>query len=142
MGCWLCCAICRAALFSLPTPNGHKSPAMSSSTNTLALHLAKDERKESHSWVYTLTHQPAHISSYLPIGWPSPMSPKYIAGPISSRSNARFIPHMGNKVPLGIVKTASTYLNKIYKEHLNNASILERKIKEQSFWNFSVFKLN
>lgn len=33
-----------------------------------------------------------------------------MAGPISSRSNARFIPHMGNRVPFGIVMTASTYL--------------------------------
>lgn len=41
------------------------------------------------------------------------MRPKYIAAPISSRSNAKFIPHMGNKVPFGIVRTASTYLKKI-----------------------------
>ncbi|GER45501.1 UDP-glucosyl transferase 71C2, partial [Striga asiatica] len=58
----------------------------------------------------TLVHQPAHISSYRPMGWPSPMSPKYMAAPMSSRSKARFIPHIGNKVPLGIVRTASTYL--------------------------------
>lgn len=58
----------------------------------------------------TLVHHPAHISSYRPIGWPSPIRPKYMAGPISSRSNARFIPHMGKRVPLGMVRTASTYL--------------------------------
>jgi hypothetical protein len=40
------------------------------------------------------------------------MSPKYIAGPINSRLNARFIPHMGNRVPLGIVITASTNLRR------------------------------
>ncbi|KVH99295.1 hypothetical protein Ccrd_022478 [Cynara cardunculus var. scolymus] len=38
------------------------------------------------------------------------MRPKYIAGPISSRSKARFIPHMGKRVPFGIVITASTNL--------------------------------
>lgn len=59
----------------------------------------------------TLVHQPAHISSYLPIGWPSPISPKYIAGPMRSLLNPRFIPHIGNRVPLGIVMTASTYLH-------------------------------
>jgi hypothetical protein len=36
--------------------------------------------------------------------------PKYIAGPMSSRSNARFIPHIGKRVPFGIVRIASTYL--------------------------------
>jgi hypothetical protein len=40
------------------------------------------------------------------------MRPKYIAGPMRSLSKARFMPHMGNKVPLGIVMTASTYLKK------------------------------
>ncbi|KAK8547069.1 hypothetical protein V6N13_099813 [Hibiscus sabdariffa] len=40
------------------------------------------------------------------------MSPKYIAGPISSRSKARFVPHMGKRVPFGTVMIASTYLNK------------------------------
>lgn len=29
---------------------------------------------------------------------------------MSSRSNARFIPHIGNRVPFGIVRIASTYL--------------------------------
>jgi hypothetical protein len=38
------------------------------------------------------------------------MRPKYIAGPMRSLSKQRFMPHMGNKVPLGIVMTASTYL--------------------------------
>ncbi len=47
----------------------------------------------------TLEHQPAHMSSYRPIGCPSPIRPKYMAGPISVRSNARFIPHIGNSVP-------------------------------------------
>jgi hypothetical protein len=46
------------------------------------------------------------------MGWPSPMRPKYIAGLMRSLSKARFMPHMGNKVPLGIVMTASTYLKK------------------------------
>ncbi len=27
------------------------------------------------------------------------MRPKYMAGPISSLLNAKFIPHMGNRVP-------------------------------------------
>lgn len=40
------------------------------------------------------------------------MRPKYIAGPINSRLNPRFIPHMGKRVPFGIVSTASTYLIK------------------------------
>jgi hypothetical protein len=40
------------------------------------------------------------------------MRPKYIAGPMSSLSKARFMPHMGNKVPFGMVMTASTYLNR------------------------------
>nr|GLL18775.1 hypothetical protein Ccrd_022478 [Ipomoea trifida] len=31
-----------------------------------------------------------------------------MAGPMRSRSNARFIPHMGNRVPFGIVMIAST----------------------------------
>lgn len=38
-------------------------------------------------------------STYRPHGWPSPMRPKYMAGPMASRSNARFMPHMGNSVP-------------------------------------------
>jgi hypothetical protein len=29
---------------------------------------------------------------------------------MSSRSNARFIPHIGKRVPFGIVRIASTYL--------------------------------
>jgi len=41
------------------------------------------------------------------------MRPKYIAGPMRSRSKAKFIPHMGNKVPFGMVKIASTYLIRI-----------------------------
>ena len=72
----------------------------------------------------TLEHQPAHISSYLWIGWPSPKSPKYIAGPINSWLNARFIPHMamGYKVPLGIVNTASAYLGrKLVKAYIHLA---------------------
>jgi hypothetical protein len=40
------------------------------------------------------------------------MRPKYIAGLMRSLSKARFMPHMGNKVPLGIVMTTSTYLKK------------------------------
>ena len=42
--------------------------------------------------------------------WLCPMSPKYIAGPMSSRLNARFIPHMGKRVPNGMLMTMSTYL--------------------------------
>jgi len=38
------------------------------------------------------------------------MRPKYIAGPMSSRSKAKFIPHIGKRVPFGMVMTASTYL--------------------------------
>ena len=68
----------------------------------------------------TLVHQPAHMSSYLPIGWPSPMSPKYMAAPMSSLSNARFIPHIGKRVPLGIVRTASTYL---WRQTDNNSTL-------------------
>lgn len=33
------------------------------------------------------------------MGCPSPMRPKYIAGPIRSLLKAKFIPHIGNKVP-------------------------------------------
>jgi hypothetical protein len=44
------------------------------------------------------------------------MRPKYMAGPMRSLSKARFMPHMGNKVPLGIVMTASTYLKQKKKE--------------------------
>jgi hypothetical protein len=51
------------------------------------------------------------------MGWPSPMRPKYIAGPINSLSKARFIPHIGNRVPFGIVKTASTYLCELNLEY-------------------------
>jgi hypothetical protein len=50
------------------------------------------------------------------------MRPKYIAGPMTSRSNARFIPHMGNRVPFGIVRTASTYLIKQKTKNKNNNS--------------------
>ena len=48
------------------------------------------------------------------------MRPKYIAGPMRSRSNAKFIPHMGNKVPFGMVRTASTYLVHNDKSHNQN----------------------
>lgn len=74
--------------------------------------------KEKKQTEVTLQHQPAHISSYRPIGWPSPMSPKYMAGPISSLSNPRFIPHIGNSVPFGIVITASTYLFELILIHI------------------------
>ena len=50
-------------------------------------------------WRHTLVHQPAHMSSYRPMGWPSPIKPKYSAGPMSLRLNARFMPHMGKSVP-------------------------------------------
>lgn len=53
------------------------------------------------------------------------MRPKYIAGPISSRSNVKFIPHMGNKVPFGIVRTASTYLK---KKNIALGIMLQREI--------------
>jgi hypothetical protein len=44
------------------------------------------------------------------------MSPKYIAGPISSRLKAKFIPHIGKSDPLGMVKTASTNLKNILND--------------------------
>lgn len=78
------------------------------------------------------------------------MSPKYIAGPISSRSNARFIPHIGNRVPLGTVRTASTYLrmkrNKCINEKRNQkgswflknvVSIITRHMRFKYTWCFS-----
>jgi len=34
-----------------------------------------------------------------------------MAGPMRSRSKARFMPHMGKRVPLGMVITAFTYLS-------------------------------
>lgn len=74
---------------------------------------------------FTLQHQPAHMSSYRPIGCPSPISPKYMAGPMSSLSNARFIPHIGNSVLLGMVRTASTYL---YKSNINNNDIRNKNL--------------
>jgi hypothetical protein len=39
------------------------------------------------------------------------MRPKYMAGPIRVLSNARFIPHIGNNVPFGMVITISTNLS-------------------------------
>lgn len=50
------------------------------------------------------------MSSYRPIGCPSPIKPKYIAGPIRFLSKAKFIPHIGKSVFLGMVMTASTNL--------------------------------
>ena len=57
-----------------------------------------------------MQHHPAHMSSYRPIGCPSPIKPKYIAGPMRFLSKAKFIPHIGKSVFLGMVMTASTNL--------------------------------
>ncbi len=46
----------------------------------------------------TLVHHPAHMSSYRPSGCPSPISPNHMAGPMRSRLNARFMPHIGYSV--------------------------------------------
>jgi hypothetical protein len=47
------------------------------------------------------------------------MRPKYIAGPINSRLKARFMPHIGKRVPFGIVITASTNLTNIWKVNIS-----------------------
>jgi len=64
------------------------------------------------------------------------MRPKYIAGPMRSLSKARFMPHMGNKVPLGIVMTASTYLNPKKTELATNIDVkkqlYECNVKDQN----------
>ncbi|THU54005.1 hypothetical protein C4D60_Mb10t20400 [Musa balbisiana] len=49
------------------------------------------------------------------MGWPSPISPKYIAQPMSSRSKARFIPHIGNRLPLGICLVPGVPLSRLDK---------------------------
>ena len=61
------------------------------------------------------------------------MRPKYIAGPINSRLKARFMPHMGKRVPFGTVIIASTYLNTSMKERANYNSQNERGIKQDMF---------
>lgn len=103
--------ISKGDLSSLQTLNDHIQPANN-------YHKFKNQNIEFYDLglrlglrlEMTLVHHPAHISSYRPMGWPSPKSPKYIAGPISSLSKARFMPHIGNKDPFGMVITASTYL--------------------------------
>ena len=47
----------------------------------------------------TFEHHPAHMSSFKPNGWDSPMGGKNMAGPMSSRSKARFMADIGNRDP-------------------------------------------
>lgn len=52
-------------------------------------------------------------TAHLPMGCPSPIRPKYMAGPIRSRLNAKFIPHMGKRVPC-----------KVYRSQIQKTKIL------------------